>query len=181
MLFGAVLRPDGFNATLESLDTSAAEKLTGVKVVRDGDFIGVVAPDDYTARHALPAIKAKWNVPAQPSNQGLFEYLKNNPENGREEGPERVSGSVAQAMSSAQVKLEEQYTVQYIAHAPLEPRAAVAEWERRQAHRLDRNAAPLRRPRRAHGSVPSLAHPGPRHPARHGQRLRRQTHRRGSH
>jgi isoquinoline 1-oxidoreductase len=31
-------------------------------------------------------------------------------------------------MASADVKVEEQYTVQYIAHAPLEPRAAVAEW-----------------------------------------------------
>ena len=40
----------GFNAKLVSVDTSAAEKMAGVKVVRDGDFIGVVAPDAYTAR-----------------------------------------------------------------------------------------------------------------------------------
>jgi isoquinoline 1-oxidoreductase len=31
-------------------------------------------------------------------------------------------------MAAADVKLEQHYTVQYIAHAPLEPRAAVAEW-----------------------------------------------------
>jgi isoquinoline 1-oxidoreductase len=67
-------------------------------------------------------------VPAQPSNEGLFEYLKANPESGRDEGPQHVTGSVAQAMASADLKLEDQYTVQYIAHAPLEPRAAVAEW-----------------------------------------------------
>ncbi len=128
MLHGAVLRPDGFNATLDSLDTSAAEKLPGVKVVREGDFIGLVAPDAYAAKHALSAIHAKWSVPAQPSNGGLFEYLKNNLESGRDEGPEHVSGSVAQAMSNADLKLEQRYTVEYIAHAPLEPRAAVAEW-----------------------------------------------------
>jgi isoquinoline 1-oxidoreductase len=128
MMFGAVLRPDGFNATLVSLDTGAAEKLPGVKVVRDGDFIGLVAPDAFTAQHALSAIQARWDVPAQPSNQGLFAYLKDNPESGRDDGPEHVSGSVAQAMSAADLKLEEQYTVAYIAHAPLEPRAAVAEW-----------------------------------------------------
>jgi isoquinoline 1-oxidoreductase len=68
-------------------------------------------------------------VPAQPSNQGLFEYLKNNPETGRDDGPQHVSGSVAQAMAGADLKVEEQYTVAYIAHAPLEPRAAVAEWD----------------------------------------------------
>jgi nicotinate dehydrogenase subunit B len=128
MLFGAVVRPDGFNATLASLDTSAAEKLPGVKVVRDGDFIGLVAPDAFAAQHALSEIRAKWNVPAQTSNQGLFEYLKNNPESSRDDGPQHVSGSVAQALAGAEVKLEEQYTVAYIAHAPLEPRAAVAEW-----------------------------------------------------
>jgi isoquinoline 1-oxidoreductase len=129
MMFGAVLRPDGFNATLVSLDTSAAEKLPGVKVVRDGDFIGLVAHDAFAAQRALTAIQAKWNVPAQPSNQGLFEYLKNNPETGRDDGPQHVSGSVAQAMAGADLKLEERYTIAYIAHAPLEPRAAVAEWD----------------------------------------------------
>ncbi len=128
MMFGAVLRADGFNATLASLDTSAAEKFPGVKVVRDGDFIGLVAPDAFTAENAVSAIHAKWNVPAQPSNQGLFAYLKNNPESGRDDGPQHVTGSVAQALAGADLKLEEQYTVAYIAHAPLEPRAAVAEW-----------------------------------------------------
>ena len=128
MMFGAVLRADGFNATLVSLDTGAAEKLPGVKVVRDGDFIGLVAPDAFAAQRALAAIHAKWNVPAQPSNQGLFAYLKANPENARDEGPQHVSGSVEPAFAGADLKLEEQYTVAYIAHAPLEPRAAVAEW-----------------------------------------------------
>ncbi|HUY80619.1 MAG TPA: molybdopterin cofactor-binding domain-containing protein [Acidobacteriaceae bacterium] len=129
MLFGAVLRPDGFNATLDSIDTSAAGKLAGVKVVRDRDFVGTVAPDAYTAQQAVKAIHAKWSVPAQPSNKDLFEYLKSNPVSGRNEGPQHVAGSVAQAVSTADVKLEERYTVQFIAHAPLEPRAAVAEWD----------------------------------------------------
>lgn len=128
MLFGAVLRADGFNATLASLDTSAAEKLPGVKVVRDGDFIGVTAPDAYGAEAARQCIRATWNIPAQPSNQGLFEYLKANPEQDENNRPQHVAGSVADAMAGAALKLEEQYTVQYIAHAPLEPRAAVAEW-----------------------------------------------------
>ncbi len=128
MLFGAVLRPEGFNATLTSIDTSAAEKLDGVQIVRDGDFIGVAAPDAYIARKAVQAIQAKWTVPEQPSNEELFTYLKNNPETDRENGPQHTVGSVEKAHATAEVKIEQQYTVQYIAHAPLEPRAAVAEW-----------------------------------------------------
>src|ERR1700739_3471769 len=127
MMFGAVLRPGGFNATLQSLDTSAAEKMPGVSVVRDGDFTGVIASDAFAAQQALAAIQAKWNVPDQPSNQGLFEYLKSNPE-GQAGRPDHIVGSVAEALAGADVQLEAQYTVEYIAHAPLEPRAAVAEW-----------------------------------------------------
>ena len=126
MIFGAVLRADGYNAKLESIDTSAAEKLPGIKVIRDGDFVGVTASDAFTAQQAVSVIKAKWSVPDQPSNQNLFEYLKNNPEGSSH--PEHSLGSVADAYASSEVKLESRYTTEYIAHAPLEPRAAVAEW-----------------------------------------------------
>ena len=128
MLFGAVLRADGFNATLVTIDTSAAEKFPGVQVVRDGDFTGVVAPDAFTAQKAISAIRAKWSVPAQPSNKNLFDVLKASADSGGEEGSKHTAGSMEKAMTAASVKLEERYTVQYIAHAPLEPRAAVAEW-----------------------------------------------------
>lgn len=127
MLIGKVLRPAGFQAKLVSLDAAAAEKIPGVTVVRDGEFAGVVAADAWTAEQGLAALKAQWNVPPQPSNKDLFDYLKKNVEAG-ERSFEHVVGSVEQAMASAEAKLAETYTVEYIAHAPLEPRAAVAEW-----------------------------------------------------
>ncbi len=128
MMYGKVLRPAGFQAKLVSVDSAAAKKIAGVSVVRDGDFVGVVAPDTWTAQHALEGIQAKWDVPPQPSNQDLFEFLKKNvdPE---QRGVEHSTGSVAQALASADVKQERTYTIQYIAHCPLEPRAAVAEWK----------------------------------------------------
>lgn len=126
MIFGAVLRPDGYNAKLDTIDTSAAEKMPGVKVVRDGEFTGVVADDVFAAHQAVKAIKAKWTVPPQPSNEGLFDYLKANPDG--DSKPDRQSGSAQDAYASADVKLESRYTTEYIAHTPLEPRAAVAEW-----------------------------------------------------
>lgn len=129
MMFGKVLRPDGFNATLVSVDTGAAAKLSGVQVVRDGDFVGVAAPDAWTAETAISAIQAKWNVPSQISNRELFEYLRNNLDT-EDEAPQKATGSDTAATHpiEAEVKLEQHYTVEYIAHAPLEPRAAVAEW-----------------------------------------------------
>ena len=135
MVFGKVLRPSGYNATLASLDTSAAEKMPGVKIVHDGDFIGLVAPDAWTAEQALAAIKAIWTVPpGQPSNENIFDYLKNNPEGGGGGASPRgnrnqPAAATAPAADPSATHLAQSYTVQYIAHAPLEPRAAVAQWD----------------------------------------------------
>ena len=132
MMFGKVLRATGYNATVDSIDTSAAEKMPGVKLVRDGDFIGVVAPDAWTAEAALAAIKAKWTVPPQPSNQNIFDYLKTNSNSEAPRGG-RANATTAPAATTAPpadaIALAQSYTVQYIAHAPLEPRAAVAQWD----------------------------------------------------
>jgi len=127
MLFGKVLRPAGFQATLSAVRAEAAEKMPGVRVVRDGDFVGVVAPDAWTAERALAALQADWKVPEQPSSAVLFDHLKRTAETAGGRG-DQEKGSVTEAMASAEVKLERTYTVEYIAHAPLEPRAAVAEW-----------------------------------------------------
>jgi isoquinoline 1-oxidoreductase len=130
MLHGKMLRPAGFQATLVSLDAGRAEQLPGVRIVRDGDFAGAVAPDAGTARRAIAALDARWKVPPQPSNRELFDLLRQ-PGGAGERGDAgaHVAGSVEQAAGSADIRLERTYTVEYIAHAPLEPRAAVAEWE----------------------------------------------------
>ncbi|MGH9703669.1 MAG: molybdopterin cofactor-binding domain-containing protein, partial [Candidatus Acidiferrales bacterium] len=131
MMYGKIVRPDSFNATLVSADTTEAAKIPGVVVVRDGDFIGVAAPDEATATQAAGAVKTQWKSDPQPSNKNLFEYLKNNlVEAGSSGGNNRYEvGSVDQAFASAAHRLEKTYTVQYIAHVPLEPRAALAQWD----------------------------------------------------
>jgi nicotinate dehydrogenase subunit B len=127
MLYGKVLRPAGFNATLASLDESATKKLTGITVVHDGNFVGVAATDLWSGKRALDGLKAEWKVPQQISNRELFSYLKTNA-NEQQGEPAEISGSVTEAMAAADVKVSQTYTVAYIQHAPLEPRAAVAEW-----------------------------------------------------
>src|SRR5260370_19372066 len=129
MLFGKVVRPAGFNATLLSTDTKAAEAMPGVTVVHDGDFIGVAAPDQQTASRAANVIAVHWKAPGQPANAELFDYLRKHPAEGGRGGGGHAVGSIADGLAAADKKLEQTYTVEYIAHAPLEPRAAVAQWK----------------------------------------------------
>jgi isoquinoline 1-oxidoreductase len=132
MLIGKVLRPPSYGARLAAVQTRDAEALPGVRVVRDGDFVGVTAATEQAAARALAALRPEWRPgPAQPSAAELFRYLKDHPAAGRggfggRGGNEQ--GSVQGGLRAADHRLEASYTIAYIAHAPLETRAAVAEW-----------------------------------------------------
>ncbi|HKQ73200.1 MAG TPA: molybdopterin cofactor-binding domain-containing protein [Blastocatellia bacterium] len=127
MLHGRVLRPSAFGATLASpasIDAKEAEKLSGVTVVRDGDFVGVTAPSEETATRAVASIRAEWKTTPQVSAKELFAHLKKTPN-----PPADAPAALSESLAAAHQKLERTYTIAYIAHAPLEPRAAVAEWK----------------------------------------------------
>ncbi len=133
MLYGKVLRPAAYGATLISADTRAAEQMPGVVVVRDGNFVGVAAPTPELASRALSAIHAQWKTEPQISNRELFDYLKKNEVEDSDPTGAPASyetGSVEKALASAEQKSQQTYMVNYIAHAPLEPRSATAQWSR---------------------------------------------------
>lgn len=131
MLYGKVVRPSAFGATLESVDFSAAKAIPGVITVRDGDFVGIAAPDEFTAERAAAAVKTRWKTTPQPSSKELFEYLKQNAESDPQEENrfKQSKGDIHSALSSAAHRVNATYTISYIAHCPLEPRAALAEWK----------------------------------------------------
>jgi isoquinoline 1-oxidoreductase len=120
MLFGRVLRPPSYGATLDSLETSRAAAMPGVRVVRDGDFVGVVAPSSHVAAQAVAALKATWKTRAQPSEGQLFQELRG--------GATPLESGLVREPDGG-LALKRTYTIAYIAHVPLEPRAAVAEWK----------------------------------------------------
>jgi CO/xanthine dehydrogenase Mo-binding subunit len=132
MLYGKVLRPATFRASIKSFDAGDAAKMARVTVVQDGNFVGVTAPDVATATKALEAMHAEWSAPQQTSDATLFQDLKKpaTREDDSPGGPPRyANGSIDQGLASAEKALNQTYTVRYIAHVPLEPRAAVAEWK----------------------------------------------------
>lgn len=128
MLHGKVLRPAALGATLVSVDTRQAEALPGVIVVRDGDFVAVAAPTEFAASRALASIAAEWKATPQISGKELYAHLKGRGGDARGGRGGTRSGSIDEGLKAADVRLEQSYNIAYIAHAPLEPRAAVAHW-----------------------------------------------------
>lgn len=130
MFYGKVLRPPSYKAKLVEVDVTRAKAMPGVVVVQDGDFIGVAAPDVRTAGKALHAIRAKWEENAQqPSTANIFDYLVKNATGGgggRNSGD--TKGNLEEGLQSADFTHTKNYNINYIAHVPLEPRAALAQW-----------------------------------------------------
>jgi CO/xanthine dehydrogenase Mo-binding subunit len=139
MQYGRIVRPDRLGATLVSVDDSRARRVTGVTIVRDGELVGVVAPSERGAVRAAALVHAEWRAPdPAPSSETIFEHLRRPRESAavtpgsapgaRQTPPAFVVGDVAQAQTGAAQTLEATYRIPYIAHVPLEPRTAVAEW-----------------------------------------------------
>jgi isoquinoline 1-oxidoreductase len=130
MRHGCVLRAPAFGASLRRADTAAAEVMPGVSVVRDGEFIGVVAASRNAARRAIEAIDATWDRTPQPSQDELADYLRSHPIDGEGFSARfrHEQGDADAALAAGAVRRAAHYTAAYIAHVPLEPRSAVAVW-----------------------------------------------------
>ena len=129
LLYGRVLRAPALGATLQSVDLTAAKAMSDVVAVREGSFVGFAAPSSFRAAQALDAAgaTASWKTTPQPvSNENLFLHLRAKAHRSEARTDER--GSVEAALGKADRVLTESYHVGFIQHAPMEPRAAVAEW-----------------------------------------------------
>jgi isoquinoline 1-oxidoreductase len=130
MAYGAILHPPRYGARLIGVDLAAAQRRPGVRVVHEGDFVGVVGPTPRAARSALYEIRADWEVVAQPAESEIEQYLRSHPSRSDDwDVAERKVGDPEGALASSAVAIEATYRSAYIAHVPLETRSALAEWE----------------------------------------------------
>jgi isoquinoline 1-oxidoreductase len=124
VLHARILRPPSREATLKSVDTSAAEKVPGVRVVREGNLIAVLHERRDMADQALGLIKPQFDQP-QPAvdDKNIFDHLlKTAPQ------PRTLaeSGNLAEGEKLAATLVEETYLNSYVAHAAMETHSATA-------------------------------------------------------
>ena len=124
MLYARLLRPPSHGATLQQIDTSAAEQLPGISVVNRKGLIAVLHADPEAAEEGLRRIKAQWQVPLGTlAPDSIHAHLVS------QAAPMKVlaqRGDLEAARTKATRIFESTYQKGYVAHAALEPHAALA-------------------------------------------------------
>ena len=112
---GCVLHAPAYGARLVAVDDAAARAEAGVlAIVREGDFIGVVATHARQARAAAAKLVLEWAAPPAPTGPERHLLL-------------RDDAGVAEAFGRAQTVLEADYELPHVANAPLGTSAALAD------------------------------------------------------
>jgi nicotinate dehydrogenase subunit B len=130
MLHGRVVRPRGqrmygSGAKIASVDEGSIRTISGARVVRKGDFLGVVAENEWDAIRAAQQLKVVWETPpALPGNAGLHEHMRAAK---TEDSIVLERGNVATGMSGAKHTVSQTCHGPYHAHAPFGPNCAVAD------------------------------------------------------
>ncbi|HEX5731283.1 MAG TPA: xanthine dehydrogenase family protein molybdopterin-binding subunit [Blastocatellia bacterium] len=137
MLYGKVVRSKYARAKIVSIDTSAAEKMAGVKAVHviiepgseirwaGEEIVAVAAVDEPTAEDAARAIKIKYEklahnvIDTDPKAVG---------DNARPPSEQTV-GDADKAFKEAEVTVEGFYGLTSITHCCLESHGSITEWE----------------------------------------------------
>ena len=105
MLHARVIRPDDLGARIASVDDSAARQVSGfVQTVRKGDFLAVVARNEWAAIKAARAVRVTWTAgTGLPEQATVFETWRKLPV-AKEEVTQNVGDAKAALDTSAQAR-----------------------------------------------------------------------------
>jgi nicotinate dehydrogenase subunit B len=124
MLYAAVLRPPAHGAKLVAADTTAAESIRGVKIIRNGDLIAALHENVEQAQDAVRRIKARYESGGlEADDKTIFRHLLDAAPPGQVLAR---GGSIETGRGLADRIFEETYLNSYVAHAPIETHTATA-------------------------------------------------------
>jgi nicotinate dehydrogenase subunit B len=127
LLYAKLLRPPAHGAKLKSVDTSAAAKIKGVQIIRNGDMIAVLHPSPDGALDAMAAVKAQFDLPEpRVDDTSIFNHLMKTapPGNAVAQG-----GNLDEGKRRSSKTFEATYLNSYVAHVPMETHTATARVE----------------------------------------------------
>ena len=126
MVHARLIRPPAERAQLQNFQAGPAESMVGVlKIVRDGNFVAVIAEREGQARDAAGVLRnsLNWDLPGDlPDSDKIYEWLKSAPARIEEVASQRSD----QAADAQTREFEAVYQRPYQAHASISPSAAIA-------------------------------------------------------
>jgi CO/xanthine dehydrogenase Mo-binding subunit len=127
MLHGRAVRPPVAGAKVVSVDEASIASIPGARVVRKGDFVGVVADKEWNAIQAARALKVTWSDAKPPffESDSLFDHIRATPSEKQQVVTETSGFTEAMANGGTQVSAEYQWPFQ--SHASMGPACAVAD------------------------------------------------------
>lgn len=136
MVWGKVVRPPAFGATLTDVDFSEAEGMPGVVgTFHDGDFAGLAADTLQQAEAAIQAVSATWeDSPSTTTSDTIHEVLIETADEGEKLGDNTSPGDTDDLVSTIVDPLEVTFRAPYVVHIPIEPRVALADVTDDQVH-----------------------------------------------
>ncbi|MFT5141249.1 MAG: isoquinoline 1-oxidoreductase beta subunit [Rhodothermales bacterium] len=132
MVYATIMAAPVFGASVKSVNSDAASKMSGViDVVNLDDAVAVVANSYWTAKKALATVKVEWQKtgPGKMDSDKIFAQFQNDITAGVKNGDvssDRNEGDAASAFENANRIVEREYRVPYLAHACMEPMNALA-------------------------------------------------------
>ena len=127
MLHAKVLRPPAHGAKLKSVDTAEAAAVPGVRIVHEDDFVAVLHKHPDVAEMALQKVKSEFDVPESTlDDKNIFDHLLSVGGQGRNLAR---GGDLEEGRKQSSKSSDSTYLNSYVAHAPMEPRTAVAKIE----------------------------------------------------
>jgi CO/xanthine dehydrogenase Mo-binding subunit len=127
MLHARVIRPPVAGATPASIDEGSIKDTPGARVVRDNNFLAVVADKEWDAVKACQALKVQWSeaTPPFPTQAALYDHIRNAPARKREDV--KPVGNVDEAFRQTTRIVEAEYEWPFQSHACMGPACAVVE------------------------------------------------------
>lgn len=124
MVFARILRPKSLSGKLKSVDYSEAEKIAGVKVVRDGGLVAVLHENMFVAGKALEMIRAEYSYDEiQVSDKTIFDSMLKADSSAN---VEESVGDIDAGQKLCDKIFESEFHDPFIAHAPIETHTALA-------------------------------------------------------
>ncbi|MGE5169053.1 MAG: molybdopterin cofactor-binding domain-containing protein [Rudaea sp.] len=128
MLHASIAQCPVFGGAVESIDASEALGMRGVKkVVRESDFVAVVADSWWRANEALKKVKIAWNTAGhERADDASIEAMLREGLAARDLPQARKLGDTAGALAGAAKVVEAEYRSPYLSHATMEPQTCTA-------------------------------------------------------